>query len=67
MFLGNTYIFTLYSIATAVAEVALVIWCAIEIVNIVFTAISNLNIFEEETANIIKLKTGLPGDPSICH
>ena len=67
VFLGNTYICTLYSIATAVADVALVIWSAIEIVNIVFTAISNLNIFEVETALIIKLETGHPGDPSICH
>ena len=67
MCLGNTYIGTLYSIATAVADVALVIWCAIEIVNIVFTAISNLNIFGVETTLIIKLETGHPGDPSICH
>lgn len=67
VFLRNTYIFTLYSIATAVADVALVIWCAIEIVNIVFTAISNLNIFEVETTLIIKLETGHPGDPSICQ
>ena len=67
VFLGNTYICTLYSIATAVADVALVIWSAIEIVNIVFTAISNLNIFEVETTLIIKLETGHPGDPSICQ
>ena len=57
---------TLHSIATAVAG-ALVIWCAIEIVNIVFTAISNLKIFEGETAPITNVETGHPGDPSICH
>ena len=43
VFLGNTNNTTLHSIATAVAG-ARVIWCAIEIVNIVFTAVSNLKI-----------------------
>ena len=65
MFLGKTY-GTLHSIITAVAA-ARVIWCAIEIVNIVFTTISNLNVFEGETAPFTNVETGHPDDPSICH
>jgi len=59
VFFGNLLIIhTLHSIATAVAG-ARVIWCAIEIVNIVFTAISNLNILKEKHHRLLTWKQAI--------